>query len=289
MKPNDPNPVIMNPAFRSKGDRLQAVTSPLTISPTLPTPESQTVPELPKKLKLTRVFVAFALVLAFVGLSVAGYVGYQKLIARPASTTLPPDESVATTPSILNETANWETYINPENGYSFKHPKDWFVYKNTDNSVTVWNSSAHDNLFEQTERGRIISYNDYALVEILIKPYGSNYNSGVLTLTTNIKDYYKELFSGVLYDPPIIVDAEDVKLSGQTAVQVSFRNMTTGNCVDQINNTCEDVQNGVVYDVATHAKNGLLILQYRYGNEYNNTAKSKQVFTQILSTFELIK
>ena len=117
----NPNPIpepLTQSGVLPTGINTEPFTPPLPTSPVEITPPVE--PEKPKS-KLIPVLVA---VLILVALGAVGVWAYQTyFVQTPVTEIISSPVPTAT----LDPTANWETYINNENGYSIKFPKSDFV------------------------------------------------------------------------------------------------------------------------------------------------------------------
>lgn len=106
--------------------------SPAEVSPVAPTPEPGPLePVQPTTTKINW-FVSILFLVLGILIGVGGYWAYQNYLAK--GPTAPPSPTPTATPDV---TANWKTYMDTKNNFSFKYPET-YQYLTLSNGVVLF-------------------------------------------------------------------------------------------------------------------------------------------------------
>lgn len=220
-------------------------------SPTLPQPPA----ELPKPKSKLWLWI----ILIIVVLTAAGYFGWTWYSGKSTISTITTPTTSTTTPTASVFTADWKTYKNEKNKYSFRYPIDWWILE--------------DSIVADTEAN---SQSDYIILK------AQNDDSGyymTITRFINSEKSLDELLTATMTgEDPATYTASDIILAGIPAKKIDITQRSGMKYLDVGGQILENNEN--IYIVKNENKVTQIIISGQIWKQY------KTIFEQVLSTFQ---
>ena len=141
----------------------------------------------------SKTFIILMVIVMVVAVGVGGYIlgANQNQVPQSPPQPVPPITQPSPTP--VDETVNWKTFISSEGKFSFKYPEEWYFKTAQENFGTNYKGARIEILFSNKldKNGKIPSgvSIDRSTAYGLIAVNGCRYTSGCDVWTTEIKFY----------------------------------------------------------------------------------------------------